>query len=77
MRVYYQSTDYDLWLVVINEPHCPKVWVNGIKIPKPEEDKKKKISLNAKAMNIMFYALDRMKSIAYLHVLVHIIFGMY
>ena len=57
MRVYFQAIDYDLWHVVTNGPQTPTVLVNGVQTPKPihnyNEDDKKLIFMNAKAMNIL------------------------
>ena len=46
-----------------NGPHTPTIVVNGIQTPKPiqeyNEDDKKLIFINAKAMNILYCALER------------------
>ena len=63
MRVYFQAIDFDLWHVVTNDPHIPTIVVNGIQTPKPiqeyNEDDRKLASMNAKAMNILYCALER------------------
>ena len=52
-----------MWHVVTNGPHTPTIVVNGIQTPKPiqeyNEDDKKLASMNAKAMNILYCALER------------------
>ena len=48
-----------------NGPHIPTIVVNRIQDPKPiqeyNEDDKKLASMNAKAMNILYCALERNK----------------
>ena len=55
MRIYLQVLDYEVWEVV-----CDEV---GDDIPKPScqwsELEKRKLSLNSKAMNALFCALDK------------------
>ena len=62
MRIYIQSISYYLWQVILKGPHIPSTMVNGIPIPKLEDDwnenDMRKIELNAKAMNLLYCALD-------------------
>ena len=63
MRVYFQDIDFDLWHVVTNGTHTRTRLVNGVLTPKPineySEEDKKLSSMNAKAMNILYCALER------------------
>jgi len=56
------SVDYNLWKVVDKGPHIPSVVVNGVSIPKLEmdwdENDIKQFEINAKVMNLFYYALD-------------------
>ena len=65
MGVYFQAINFDSWHVVTNGPHTPIILVDVVQIPKPKheynEDDKKLASMNAKAMNILYYALERNK----------------
>ncbi|KAH9754083.1 hypothetical protein KPL71_015319 [Citrus sinensis] len=64
MRIYLQALDYEIWEIVNDGPFMPltknKV---GEDIPKPSRDwnefEKRKASLNSKAMNALFCALDK------------------
>ena len=62
MDIFIQALDYDKWNVIINEPHTLTIIVDGISSPKLKKDwddlDKKLAQLNAKAMNILYYALD-------------------
>ncbi|KAI9181643.1 hypothetical protein LWI28_017061 [Acer negundo] len=62
MRIFIQFIDYELWETVRDGPHIPHIIVEG-KIVKKEEgdwksDDKRKHSLNAKAMNVLFCSLN-------------------
>jgi hypothetical protein len=63
MSIFLQSIDYDLWNIVSEGPFVPTKIVNGESKPKePREyndDDRKKMSLNAKAINMLYCALDR------------------
>jgi len=56
------SIDYNLWRVVDKGPHIPSIVVNGVSIPKLEEDRDendiKQSEINAKAMNLLYCILD-------------------
>ena len=62
MRIHIQSISYHLWKIIVSGPHIPSILVNGISIPKLEEDWNeydiKQIEINAKAMNLLYCALD-------------------
>ena len=62
MRIYVQSIDYNIWRTIIKGPYLPTIMVNSIASLKPEEDWDeqdiKNIELNAKAMNLLYCALD-------------------
>ena len=65
MKIYVQAVDYHLWKVILKGPQIPLIKVDGIDIPKPEEDwddnDMKLGELNAKAMNVLYCALDSTK----------------
>ena len=62
MKIYIQVINYHLWRVILKGPQILLIRVNGIDIPKPEEDwgdnDMRMGELNAKAMNVLYYALD-------------------
>ena len=62
MKIYIQAVDFQLWRIITRGPHTPIINVNGVDIPKPEDDwddqDMKKAELNAKAMNLLYCALD-------------------
>ena len=62
MKIYIQAIDYHLWKVIIKRSQILTIRVNDIHIPKPEEDWDdndiKIEELNAKAMNVLYCALD-------------------
>ena len=62
MRIFIQALDYDIWSVIVNGPYTPTKLIDGVSLPKPEgewdEFDKKMTQLNAKIMNILYYALD-------------------
>ncbi|KAH9724699.1 hypothetical protein KPL70_007586 [Citrus sinensis] len=64
MRIYLQALDYEIWEVICDGPFMPTVKDEvGDDIPKPSsklsELEKRKMSLNSKAMNALFCALDK------------------
>ena len=64
MRIYLQALDYEIWEIVNDGPFMPLTKNEvGEDIPKPSRDwnefDKRKASLNSKAMNALFYALDK------------------
>ncbi|KAH9649766.1 hypothetical protein KPL70_026110 [Citrus sinensis] len=64
MRIYLQALDYEIWEIVCDGPFMP-LTKNGVgeDIPKPSREwnelEKRKASLNSKAMNALFCALDK------------------
>ncbi|KAH9684787.1 hypothetical protein KPL70_013662 [Citrus sinensis] len=64
MRIYLQALDYEIWEVVCDGPFMP-TFKDEVRddIPKPSsqwsELEKRKMSLNSKAMNALFCALDK------------------
>ncbi|KAH9697592.1 hypothetical protein KPL71_023665 [Citrus sinensis] len=64
MRIYLQALDYEIWEIVNDGPFMPLTKNEvGEDIPKPSRDwnefQKRKASLNSKAMNALFCALDK------------------
>ncbi|KAH9744285.1 hypothetical protein KPL70_003639 [Citrus sinensis] len=64
MRIYLQALDYEIWEIVNDGPFMPLTKNEvGEDIPKPSQDwnefEKRKASLNSKAMNALFCALDK------------------
>ncbi|KAH9763009.1 hypothetical protein KPL70_001028 [Citrus sinensis] len=64
MRIYLQALDYEIWEIVNDGPFMPLTKNEvGEDIPKPSRDwndfEKRKASLNSKAMNALFCALDK------------------
>jgi hypothetical protein len=64
--IYLQSIDYDLWLSIENRPHKPTKIKNDITVPKPRskysDGDRKLLSMDAKAMNTLYYAFSRSES---------------
>ena len=65
MSVWIQGSDYDMWEVICNGPHIPiKRDENGDATTTPKEPKefnetdKKNLQLNAKAISVLYCALD-------------------
>ena len=62
MKIYIQAIDYHLKKVIFKGPQIPIIRVDGIDIPKPEEDwddnDMKMEELNTKAMNVLYCALN-------------------
>ncbi|KAH9672866.1 hypothetical protein KPL70_017899 [Citrus sinensis] len=64
MRIYLQALDYEIWEIVNDGSFMPLTKNEvGEDIPKPSRDwnefEKRKASLNSKAMNALFCALDK------------------
>ena len=64
MRIYLQALDYEIWEIVNDGPFMPLTKNEvGEDIPKPSREwnelEKRKASLNSKAMNVLFCALDK------------------
>ena len=62
MKIFIQALDYNIWNVIVNGPHIPIHKSNNISTLKPEldwdEHDKGMAQLNAKAMNVLYCALD-------------------
>ena len=62
MKIYIQAIDFQLWKVILKGPYILMVKIDGMDVPKPEEDwdehDMKMDELNAKAMNFLYCALD-------------------
>ena len=62
IKIYIQAVDYHLQKVILKGPQILLIRVDGIDIPKPEEDwddnDMKMEELNTKAMNVLYCALD-------------------
>ncbi len=63
IRIFIQSIDYNIWKIVVSGPKIPtKTSADGVVTPKEEaewnEDDKKKIELNAKAINLLHCAIS-------------------
>ena len=62
MKIFIQSVDYKLWLVIKNGPSIPKKVVDGKEVEKLEEEfndqDMKKMEQNAKAKNIFYCAVN-------------------
>ena len=62
MKIFIQSIDYKLWLVIKNGPTMPKKMVDGKEVEKREEEfsdeDMKKMEQNAKAKNIFYCAVN-------------------
>lgn len=80
MQAYICSIDCDIWDIVENGFTRPSRNVNDIivDIPTNELDASMKslIILDWKAKNILYCALGKLNSIGFLHILVHMIFGL-
>ncbi|VFQ79940.1 unnamed protein product [Cuscuta campestris] len=63
MENFIQSIDYDLWIVTTHVPFVPMTTVGEHQVPTPMDkltsDDKKKLSLNAKALSVLFCALGQ------------------
>ena len=61
MKIYIKAVDFQLWKVILKGPYISMVKIYGVDVPKPEEDwdehDMKMGELNAKAMNLLYYAL--------------------
>ena len=63
MRIFIQSTDYDLWKIIVNGPDTPtKTREGGQSVPKTNEEwtpkEKKRVEMNVKAINMMHCAIS-------------------
>ena len=62
MKLFIHALDYNIWSIIVNGPHIPTHTINNIVILKSEvnwdDHDKKMAQLNAKAVNVLYYALD-------------------
>ncbi|VFQ66102.1 unnamed protein product [Cuscuta campestris] len=62
MRIFIQSNDYKLWLIVKNDCRVPMKKVGEVNVPKTEEEFTdedcKKMELNAKAINMIYCGVN-------------------
>ena len=62
MKIFIQALDYNMWSIIVNGPYTPTRIIDGVESTKPEKEwdevDKKIAQLNAKAMNILYCALD-------------------
>ena len=62
MKIFIQTLDYDMWSIIVNGPHTLTKIIDGVESTKSEREwdevDKKMTQLNAKAMNILYCALD-------------------
>ena len=62
MKIFIQILDYDMWSIIVNGPHTPTKIIDGVESTKLEKEwdevDKKMAQLNAKAMNVLYCALD-------------------
>ena len=62
MYNFVQAIDYDMRSIITSGPYCPIKTIDGISILNPEREwndqDKKSAQLNAKAMNVLYCALD-------------------
>ena len=62
MRIFIQASKFKLWTMITNGPHVPSKIVNNGSIPKLknewDENDEWLAQLNAKAMNLLYCALN-------------------
>jgi len=62
MRIFIQALDYEAWKIIRDGPYIPTKIVNETKVSKSEEEWDERdsrlIQLNAKAINMLYCALD-------------------
>jgi hypothetical protein len=62
MRIFIQALDYEAWKIIRDDPYIPTKIVNETKVSKDEEEWDERdsrlIQLNAKAINMLYCALD-------------------
>lgn len=65
MKIYVQSVDYELWRIIMNGPKIPTKRINTVEVAKSEsewnDDDLKIMQANAKAINVLYYALDTLE----------------
>ena len=62
IKIYIQAIDYHLWKVILKGPQISSIKIDGIDIPKPEEDwddnDMRMGKLNAKEINVLYCTLN-------------------
>ena len=62
MKIYIQAIDFHMWKVILKGPQILTIRIDGIDVPKLEEDwndnDMRMEELNAKVMNILYCAFD-------------------
>ena len=62
MTIHVQSNDYECWIIICNGPKIPTKTVDGLRVPKPEdewdESDTRIAQINVKATNMLYCALD-------------------
>ena len=62
MTIHVQSNDYECWKIICNGPKIPTKTVDGLRVPKPEdewdESDTRMAQINVKATNMLYCALD-------------------
>ena len=62
MKIFIQASDYKIWDIIISHPHISIKIIKNILIHKAEsewdENDERMAQLNAKSMNLLYYALD-------------------
>ena len=62
MKIFIQASDYKIWGIIVSGPHTPTKIIDNVPILKAEsewdENDERMAQLNAKAMNLLYYALD-------------------
>ena len=63
MRIFIQSTNYDLWKIIMNGPDTSlKMGEDGQRVPRTDEEwtpeEKKKVKMHAKEINLMHCAIS-------------------
>ena len=61
MRIFIQALDYNMWSMIVNNPHIPTHTVENIIILKSKKDwddnDKRMAQLNTKAINVLYYGI--------------------
>ena len=62
MKIFIQASNYKIWDIIVSGPHTPIKIINNILIFKAKsewnENDERMAQLNAKAMNLLYCALD-------------------
>ena len=62
IKIFIQAFDYKMWDIIVSGPHTSTKIINNVPILKAESEQVKNdermAQLNAKAMNLLYYALD-------------------